>query len=172
MEKTIKNQKPRKLSKKQKGFVADYLATGNGTQSVLKNYDVAGKKPEKTASVMAVENLAKPSIITAIEIGQVSLKSALEKQGITPARIAEKVDVLLNATEKTIVLGKEYSSPDYVAIDKGLKHATTIYGVVDEDKKSSSMNTYNFIFSKEVQEDVKKLEDNIKQKLLNHVPQN
>lgn len=58
------------LSKKQKGFVKDYLATGNGTHSALKNYDIEGKDPEKIASVIAVENLGKVSIIEAIRKGQ------------------------------------------------------------------------------------------------------
>ncbi len=52
------------LTKKQKGFVKDYIDTGNGTQSILKNYDT---EDERVASVMAVENLAKPSIREALE---------------------------------------------------------------------------------------------------------
>ena len=51
-----------KLTHKERGFVKDYVATRNGTQSILNNYDVHGKDPAKTASVMAVENLAKPRI--------------------------------------------------------------------------------------------------------------
>lgn len=53
-----------KLTKKQKGFVKDYLETGNGTQSALKNYDT---KDYKTASVISAENLDKPSIQEAIK---------------------------------------------------------------------------------------------------------
>lgn len=49
----------RNLTKKQKGFVKDYLETGNGTQSVLKNYDT---KDTATAAVMATENLSKPNV--------------------------------------------------------------------------------------------------------------
>lgn len=52
----------RGLTKKQKGFVKDYLETGNGTQSALKHYDIEGKDPSKIASVIATENLGKPSV--------------------------------------------------------------------------------------------------------------
>lgn len=54
----------RGLTKKQKGFVKDYLETGNGTQSALKNYDTTDYK---TASVIATENLEKPRVIAYLE---------------------------------------------------------------------------------------------------------
>lgn len=54
----------RKLTKKQRGFVKDYLKTGNGTQAALKNYDT---KDINTAAVIAVENLSKPKIVKSIE---------------------------------------------------------------------------------------------------------
>lgn len=54
----------RSLTKKQKGFVKDYLETGNGTQSVLKHYNTTD---ENTAGVIAVENLGKPKIREALE---------------------------------------------------------------------------------------------------------
>lgn len=53
-----------KLTKKEKGFVKDYLKTGNGTQAVLKNYDT---KNENTAATIAYENLRKPKILSAVE---------------------------------------------------------------------------------------------------------
>lgn len=49
----------RALTKKQRGFVNDYADTGNGTRAALDNYDT---KDYKTASVIATENLGKPSI--------------------------------------------------------------------------------------------------------------
>lgn len=60
-------QKPKtkiKLTRKQSKFVDEYVKTGNGTQSANKAYDV---KNNKVASVIATENLAKPSIQSAIE---------------------------------------------------------------------------------------------------------
>jgi len=54
----------RVLTKKQKGFVKDYIKTGNGTDSVKKNYDVAS---DQTARAMAYENLTKPHIVKSIQ---------------------------------------------------------------------------------------------------------
>jgi len=55
--------KEKRLSKKEREFIKNYLATGNGTRSVLASYDTTN---EKTASVIAVENLGKPKIRNAI----------------------------------------------------------------------------------------------------------
>lgn len=52
----------RGLTKKQRGFVHDYLKTGNGTLAALNNYDIEGKDRNNTASVIASENIAKPRI--------------------------------------------------------------------------------------------------------------
>ena len=72
----------KKLTKKQRGFVKDYIATENGVQSALANYDT---KDYKTASVIAAENLDKPYIRSAI---QEALKDDV---------LAEKHTQLLNA---------------------------------------------------------------------------
>lgn len=48
----------RKITLKQKRFADKYIESGNGTQSILNSYDAN----PNTARVMAVENLAKPSI--------------------------------------------------------------------------------------------------------------
>lgn len=71
------------LTKKQKGFVKDYIATGNGTQAALKNYDT---EDYKTASVIATENLDKPSIVLAI------------KDALPDELLAAKHLALLNST--------------------------------------------------------------------------
>lgn len=55
---------PKRLSKKQKGFVKDFIESGNGTQAALKNYDT---KDYMTAAVIATENLKKPNIRELIE---------------------------------------------------------------------------------------------------------
>lgn len=117
----------KKLTKKQRGFVEDYILTENATEAASKNYDV---KNRNVANNIGAENLARPSIIEAIEVKRQSLQEALEQQGITPKRIAEKVDVLLNASTPIYDGGEHVGEKaDYMAIDKGLKHATAIYGV-------------------------------------------
>lgn len=52
------------LTKKQKGFVKDYIDTGNATQAVKNNYDVSN---DLTARSIGSENLTKPNIQQAIE---------------------------------------------------------------------------------------------------------
>lgn len=52
-----------RLTKKEAGFVKDFVETGNGTKSALKNYDT---ESENVAAVIASENLRKPKIINAI----------------------------------------------------------------------------------------------------------
>jgi len=168
-------KKLQRLTKKQRGFVEHYVATGNASEAVKKNYNVSN---DLTARVMGSENLTKPNVAQAIEIKQTSLKSALEKQGITPEKIAERIDILLhaskpiyknnNSTGEIEQVGEEI---DYTAVDKGLKHATNIYGVIDPDDKPKQTNTtYNFIFSNEVQDKVKEINETIKEKLINATP--
>jgi len=55
-----------KLTRKQKKFVDEYVATGNGTKAAKKAYDI---KPndEITPRVIASENLTKPNIVEAIQ---------------------------------------------------------------------------------------------------------
>lgn len=144
------NQKPlKRLSKKRKGFARDYALTGNATDAAEKNFDV---KDRGVARRVGSELLTFPDVVAEVERQTETLKSALENQGVTPEKIAQKVDQLLNSEE-------------YQAVDKGLSHATKIYGVQDEVPKSSS-NTYNFIFNPEVQKNIKEIEEQIKAKLL------
>lgn len=96
--------------------------------------------------------LETPSFKQALQ--ETGLRQALIEQGINPAKIAEKIDTLLNAVDKEGI-------QDYTAIDKGLKHATAIYGIT-EDKPKETGATYNFIFNPEVQERVRVIDDEIK----------
>lgn len=156
----LKLRKLPKLTKKQAGFVKDYVAEGNGTKAALNNYEIESKNKIDVAKSIATENLTKPYIAEAVEIAQETLKSALEKQGITPAKIARKIDVLLEARD-------HLGNVDSGAVDKGLKHATNIYGVEDLNEKPKSQTTYNFIFNSETQEKIKKIDAEIKAQLIN-----
>lgn len=169
----IQMKKLPKLTKKQRGFVKDYVLSGNGQESALNNYEIKAKNKENIARAIASENLTKPNVALAIEIKQETLKSALEKKGITPEKIADKINVLLeaskpifknnNSTGEIEQVGEEI---DYTAIDKGLKHATAIYGVENTDDKPKSQTTYNFIFNSETQEKIKAINEAIKSKLI------
>lgn len=107
----------RGLTKKEKGFVKDYVRTGNGTQSVLKNYDTTDYS---TAGMIASENLNKPKIQEAIQ----SLADRIPEDTLH--------DVLMQG------LGAENNEkPDYAIRHKYLDTALKIKGAYepDENKK-------------------------------------
>lgn len=108
------------LTKKQKGFVKDYVRTGNGTQAALNNYDIESDRPERVASVISAENLTKPSIQNAI-------KSIAER---IPEDLLEKVHLEgLSATNDGM--------PDYGIRHKYLDSAYKLKGSYAPDKSVS-----------------------------------
>lgn len=149
-------KKEKKLSKQDLIFVEKVVNDGNVSKAVKETYNI---KDAKYAYVKGQRLIENDVISNAIEVKRQSLKEALISEGITEKYLAQKVNVLLTATN-------EKGQEDYTAIDKGLKHATNIYGVV-EAPKSEGGNTYNFLFSPETQADIKALEDKIKARLLN-----
>lgn len=54
----------KKLTKKQRGFLKDYEATGNATEAAMRNYDV---KSRDVANRIGSENLLKPGITAVLE---------------------------------------------------------------------------------------------------------
>lgn len=152
------DQKLQPLKKREKIFVKKFVELDeNGARAAYETYP---KRTPNAARVKAHALLIKPNIIAAVEAERETLKSALEKNGITPDYLAKKVNILLTAKDKE-------GFKDYTAIDKGLKHATNIYGVEPLDSKSQNFQTYNFIFNSETQSKVKELEEAIKQRLIN-----
>lgn len=140
-------QKPlRKLSKKQLGFAKDYLETGNGKQSALKNYDT---NKENVAASIASENLTKPNV-------RAYLESKAEKAAEFVYELAEssQVDsVRLNASKDIL--------------DR------TGYKVPETSVNPGQTTTYNFLFSPETQASVKLIEDQIKARLMqSHATEN
>jgi phage terminase small subunit len=92
-----------KLTKKQKGFVKDYLETGNGVESALRNYDTTDYN---TANVIAVENLQKPTIIEYLNSkadDAVSMIYTLSQKGEQESiRLSASKDILDRAGYKAI----------------------------------------------------------------------
>lgn len=143
---TILEKPNRRLSKKQKGFVKDYLETGNATKAALDNYDTDSYG---AAAVIGHENLKKPNV-------REYLESKAEKAAEFVYQLAEssQVDsVRLNAS-KDILDRTGYKVPEV---------APNIGQTV----------TYNFLFSAETQAEVKEIEDKIKERLMkSHVHEN
>lgn len=116
-----------KLTKKQTGFVKDYVDTGNATQAVLNNYDI---KDNATARSIGSENLTKPSIVNAI--------NSIAEQ-IPDSLLVEKHLELLNAQKITTTkvrgeITDVEESVDNQAISKGLDMAYKIKGIYAPDK--------------------------------------
>lgn len=165
-------KKPR-LTKKQRGFVKDYVKTGNGQQSAMRNYDVSSKE---SAEALASENLTKPAIIQAIQ------------ERLPDDLLAERHLELLNKRETETVYetsgtGEDKITtsitidrgPDTQAVTKALDMAYKLKGTYAPEKVPSQTGgaTYNFIFSKEVREDVDRIEAAIKERLTQkHVQEN
>ena len=123
----------RTLTKKQKGFIADYLKTGNGTHSVLKNYNIKGKTKEireSTAGSMATENLGKPKI-------QKALADRLPDD-----LLEERHLELLNKREVIVIekdedgekIYKKLDQPETQAVTKGLDMAYKLKGSYAPEK--------------------------------------
>ena len=167
-------EKPRRLTKKQKGFVKDYVDTGNASEAVRRNYDVVDVD---TAKSMGTENLAKPYIAEAVEEQQKKLA-----ERIPDGLLVERHIELLNKREvhRVSVDGEaEYElidQPDTQAVSKGLEMAYKLKGAFAVEvlpTVSKTVHTYNFIFSPETQSDIREIEERLKARLIQpHATQN
>lgn len=117
------------LTKKQKGFVKDYIDTGNGTQSALNNYDT---NDYNTAAVIASQNLNKLKVREAIEshapaaqsmvfklsqeaeaegVRLSASKDILDRAGFKPIDKTESVNIDINVdatNPKAIAIAEKY----------------------------------------------------------------
>ena len=124
---------PKGLTRKQKGFVKDYVRTGIGVTSVLNNYD---KMKYNTANAVAVENLQKPSIIEAIAVEQKTLADRIPDdliervhlEGLNAGRTIYKNNMSSGKVEE---VGYE---PDYSARHKYLDSAYKLKGSYAAEK--------------------------------------
>ena len=82
------SKKPRRLSVKQRKFVALYAQFGNVEQAAIR----AGYS-KHTAGVQGRRQLHSVSVQNALEL---YVKKSLEKQGVTPERVHEELRVLLD----------------------------------------------------------------------------
>jgi len=118
---------PKGLTRKQKGFVKDYVRTGIGVTSVLNNYD---KMKYNTANAVAVENLQKPSIIAAIAVEQKTLADRI------PDDLIERVHLegLEAGREVSDIEGNRQTIPDYAVRHKYLDSAYKLKGSYAAEK--------------------------------------
>lgn len=160
-------QKLPKLTKKQRGFVNDYVKTGVGSIAAKENYNVV---TDETARAIAHENLTKPHIVKAIAerlpddlLEQRHLELLNKRETHTWYEdIKDEKGKVIDIKPHIIDLGVEAN-----AVAKGLDMAYKIKGAYgdSEKPKEKGTNVYNFFFSKEIQEKVGKLESDIKERL-------
>lgn len=109
------------LTKKEKGFVNEYIKTGHGTESALKVYDTDDRD---VAGVIASQNLGKLKIQQAIA------------ERLSDDLLEEKHLALLNKTDKKYdsegnIISEEI---DVQAVAKGLDMAYKVKGSYAPDK--------------------------------------
>lgn len=134
-----------KLTKKQRGFVKDYVLTENGVRSALKNYDV---KDYNTANVIAVENLQKPTIIEAIDEAKKTVAESLTEElllkvhleGLTAMKMDGKGGMMIGLDKEGAAESfghTEMQMPDYAVRHKYLDSAYKIKGTYAPEKSVS-----------------------------------
>lgn len=136
----------KRLTKKQKGFVKDYIDTGNGSLAVKRNYDVSN---DLTARVIAHENLTKPNIVKSIA------------ESLPDELLAERHLELLNKREYVKVGEEIVDSVDVQAVSKGLDMAYKIKSTYAPEKHAN-LNTNVDLSKRDV---IKKIADEVIKKL-------
>lgn len=119
----------KRLTKKEKGFVKDYLKTGNGTRSALNNYDTTS---ENTAAVIASENIRKPHIKILVEDAfPDEMLFEIHKQGLKSTKVISANITYGEADEKT---NDFIEVPDHQTIHKYLDTAYKLKGSFAPEK--------------------------------------
>lgn len=107
-----------RLTKRQQGFVEDFVESGNGTEAAMKNYNASS---ENTAAAISSQNLMKPKIIEAIK----SIAESIPDDKLLKVHMDG-----LEATEKR---GEEEVA-DYAVRHKYLDSAYKLKGVYAAEK--------------------------------------
>lgn len=142
MTETPVKPKKKRLTKKQRGFVKDYVLTENGAQSVMKNYDV---KDNIVAKAMASENLAKPYILEAVNDAKRTVAEALTEElllevhleGLRATKMDGKGGMMIGLSNGGVesVGHTEMQTPDYAVRHKYLDSAYKLKGSYAPDKQ-------------------------------------
>ncbi len=118
-----------RLTKKEKGFVKDFVETGNGTKSALNNYDT---DDDNVAANIASVNLTKPKIQNAIlSIAEQIPDSLLVEKHLELLNVPKKVRTYIKGD-----LTDEYEEIDSQAIKAGLDMAYKLKGSYASEKRT------------------------------------
>lgn len=127
----------RELTKKQRGFVKDYLETGIGSLAVKRNYDV---KDDDTARAIATENLTKPSIVKSI---QEALKDEDLAQAHSELLNQKKTEYFVfpkKMTEEEIEEKVQAAGLELIVIQPGEKGQYAFYSTIDAAARKSALD--------------------------------
>lgn len=98
-EHTPKQSKPRKLTKKQRDFIEEYIANKeNGTQAALKVYETN----ETTAASIAYENLRKPQIQAEIDARYKDIQEQFQQN--SQLALNRILELVTNASDEKVAL--------------------------------------------------------------------
>lgn len=146
------------LNPKWAKFIEAYLDSGNAYRSAIQ----AGFS----------EEYAKVITSRYPEKVRNSLKDALEHKGIDSAKIASKINELLEAktviTKNNVTTGEVEiirEQPDYTAIDKGIRHAIQVRGDYAPEKHQNTNVNINGTLSDEA---IRIAEEELKRRKLKH----
>ena len=148
----------KRLTKKEKGFVKDFIITNNATEAAKRNYEIESPNIDNVAGSIGSENLTKPKILNAIA-------DALPNE-----LLAKRHLELLNKREVIKMFngeGKIIDQPDTQAVAKGLDMAYKVKGVyVSEKPIGTLINIAVRIENKELESLREEYEKKLKAKLL------
>lgn len=156
----------RTLTKKQRGFVKDYIKTGVGSLAVKENYDVV---TDETARAIASENLTKPHIVKAIQDALPDdLLAKVHLEGLSATKRSGTGGMLLKLSGDGVgEMGHtDIEEPDYAVRHKYLDSAYKLKGSYAPDKSMAlNVNVERHISD----ESVEKLKKEYEQKLLDAI---
>jgi len=157
-----------KLTKKEKGFVKDFIKTGNVTQSARKNYKV---KNDNTAASIGSENLRKPKIIKELinYADRFNDEDVYNKHlELLNKKVYDK-RIIRNSDGSMEIIYDETPEIDQQAVSKAIDMIYKIKSSYAPDKLiiPTDTKTYNFYFDPSFQKNIKQYEDNLKQQILN-----
>ena len=151
----------KRLTKKEKGFVKDFVKTDNATFAAINNYDIQSDDMENVAGVIGSELLRKPKILKAIA------------DMLPDELLGERHLELINKREIVKMFngeGQIIDQPDTQAVSKGLDMAYKIKGSYAPEKsetKTFNVNVNSTPNANELRELAMKVREQIRKNYIN-----
>lgn len=149
-----KPPKKKRLTKKQKGFVKDYIKTGNATEAAIKNYDTDNRK---VAQNIGSDNLSKPIIVkTLVEMLPDDLLSEKHLELLNKRDVVKVFNPASGEFDMTLI-----DQPETQAVSKALDMAYKLKGSYAPDKHENLTNILQINIDAKTLEIAKKFEEEL-----------